>query len=432
VTLWYNRRTPSLGASSVPDFFPFAGIRYDSRNRGADLTARVAPPYDVIDEDQRRALEENHPENAVRLILPRDGEIDGDRYVRAASAYAGWCEEGVLVRDGEPRFYGYRMEFTDEHGQARHTTGVLGALGLPESGDGSVLPHERTLPKAKSDRLSLLRATRLNLDPIWGLSLTEGLTAQIDTSVPIGVCTDEDGTVHSLFAIDDPAQQQAISDAVAATSLVLADGHHRFETALTYRDERRQAGITDPGADAIMAFVVELAEEQLSIEAIHRLVHVPDGALPAGSALRDGLTEAFNVTAAGPNTPEGVVALESAMRESGGIGLVDSKGLALLVVDRALATRALEDEPAPVAGTDAALFETVVVPLLSGASFEYRHDAVGVAALVASGVADAALLLRPVSVADTRAAAIARVRMPQKTTFFAPKPRTGMVFRSLD
>jgi uncharacterized protein (DUF1015 family) len=417
--------------SSVPDFFPFAGFRYD-RDRGDDLTARVAPPYDVIDEDQRRRLEAAHPENAVRLILPRDGDVDGDRYDRAAADYRRWCAQGVLVRDPEARFYGYRMDFTDEHGHARHTLGVLGALALPESGDGTVLPHERTLPKAKSDRLALLRATRLNLDPIWGLSLTEGLSAAIDTSRPLGSCTDEDGTVHSLFGIDDPARRQVIRDAVAATPVVLADGHHRFETALNYREERRRAGVTDPGADAIMTFVVELAEDQLSIEPIHRLLHLPGDGHTAAASLRDLLASAFTVTAAGANTAAGVDALESAMRASGALGLVDPDGLALLVPRRDVTAPALAHEPAPVAGTDAALVEAVVVPLLTGASIEYRHDARGVAALVASGVADAALLLRPVSVADTRAAALAGVRMPQKTTFFAPKPRTGMVFRSLD
>ena len=220
----------------MPDFFPFAGIRYDSRNGGTDLTARAAPPYDVIDEEQRSALEASHPENAVRLILPRDGAVEGDRYERAAAAYSKWCDDGVLVRDPAARFYGYRMDYTDEHGRARQTTGVLGALALPEPGDGSVLPHERTLPKAKSDRLALLRATRMNLDPIWCLSLTEGLTARIDTGNPLGTCTDEDGTRHSLFGIDDPAAQAAIRDAVGASPLVLADGHHSFETALAYRD----------------------------------------------------------------------------------------------------------------------------------------------------------------------------------------------------
>jgi hypothetical protein len=174
-----------------------------------------------------------------------------------------------------------------------------------------------------------------------------------------------------------------------------------------------------------MAFVVELADDQLSIEPIHRLVHLA----PADAGLRQLLSGSFTITAAGPNTSDGVEQLERSMHEEGGMGLVDGDGLALLVPTSGPAAGADDD---PAARTDAARFETVVVPLLAGASIEYRHDAPAVAALVAKGVADAAFLLRPVSVADTRAAALAGIRMPQKTTFFAPKPRTGMVFRTLD
>jgi hypothetical protein len=171
--------------------------------------------------------------------------------------------------------------------------------------------------------------------------------------------------------------------------------------------------------------VVELADDQLSIEPIHRLVHLA----PADAGPRQLLSGSFTITAAGANTPDGVERLERSMKQEGGMGLVDGDGLALLVATSGPSTGADDD---PAARTDAARFETVVVPLLGGASIEYRHDALAVAALVAKGVADAAFLLRPVSVADTRAAALAGIRMPQKTTFFAPKPRTGMVFRTLD
>ncbi len=412
----------------MPDFFPFAGIRYDSRNGTDDLTTRAAPPYDVIDEEQRAQLEATDPHNAVQLILPRDRTRTDDRYDVAAGTYRAWCATGVLAQDPAPRFYAYRMDFRDEQQRPRSTTGVIGALALPEPGDATVLPHERTLPKAKSDRLALLRATRVNLDPIWGLSLTEGLSDLLaPTAAPLTTCTGEDGAHHTIWAIDDPRAQQAVRDAVRATPLVLADGHHRFETALTYRDERRRAGIADPGAGAIMALVVELADEQLCIEPIHRLLH-----LPAGADARRLLADAFTIEPAGPNSPEGVAALQAAMAARPGLGLVDGEGLAVLVTRSDVAAAALAGEEPAVARTDAALVEAVVVPRLEEATIEYRHDAIGVAGLVAKGAADAALLLRPVSVADTRAAALARARMPQKTTFFSPKPRTGMVLRSLD
>ncbi len=217
----------------MPHFSPFAGVRYDPQTAGAPLDALAAPPYDVVDDDHRASLEAADEHNSVRLILPRDAELDGDRYARAAATFAEWCGRGVLVRDATPRFYAYRMTFTDTHGNHRHTRGVIGALGLPEPAGGDVLPHERTLPKAKSDRLSLLRAMRVNVDPIWALSLASGVTELTEGATPLATCRDTDDVVHALGAIDDPAAIAAISDLVGSSPLVLADGHHRFETAIT-------------------------------------------------------------------------------------------------------------------------------------------------------------------------------------------------------
>lgn len=405
----------------MPEFRPFSGIRYDLSEVGGGIDGLIAPPYDIIDEDQRVTLEESHPLNSVRLILPRDSRADGDRYQRAAGDLSTWRASGSLVTDATPRFYGYSMDFVDPHGVERRTVGVLGALGLPRPGDGSILPHERTLPKAKSDRLALLRATRANLDPIWGLSLTEGLTGLVDTSTPLAGCRDSEGVEHTLYAIDDPNRCASISEAVARTPLVLADGHHRFETALAYEEEVRTETGEPGGASAILALVVELAEEQLCIEPIHRLLQ-----LPAAIDARSALGVEFRVFDAGPNTPEATGALVERMASEGGIGLADGAGLSLCVPRSA---RPGED---PVASTDAALVEDVVLPLLPGAEVTFRHDARACVALVDKGSASAALLLRPVSVTSTRAAAEARLRMPQKTTFFWPKPRTGFVFRSLD
>jgi uncharacterized protein (DUF1015 family) len=407
----------------VPVFTPFAGVRYDCGAAHAQLDALVAPPYDVVDDDQRAALEARDAHNSVRLILPRDAERTDDRYEQAAAAFARWRDAGVLVADRAPRFYAYRMVFTDTHGRSRHTRGVLGALGLPEDGNADVLPHERTLPKAKSDRLSLLRAMRVNVDPIWGLSLANGLTALTEQATPLGTCRDDDGVLHEIGAIDDPRVQAAITELVASSPLVLADGHHRFETALNYRNELRSAGIEPAGANAIMTFVVELVDDELCIEPIHRLVD-----LPAGVDLRARLADVFTIR----DAPDDIDALEDAMRAEEALGIVDERGLALAIPDPSARTQALAGEHDAVAHTDAAVVEALVVPRLPEASWHYRADASSVAALVDKRAASAAILCSPVSVAQTRAAAVDRVRMPQKTTFFWPKPRTGMVFRTLD
>jgi uncharacterized protein (DUF1015 family) len=175
-----------------------------------------------------------------------------------------------------------------------------------------------------------------------------------------------------------------------------------------------------------MALVVELAEDQLSVGAIHRLVH---GAPPD---LRGRLGTAFEVRDAGPNALDGVGRLEHRMREEGGLGLVDHDGLALLVPRSAVLAADLDGLPEPLAEVDASRFDAGVRPQLGDAELSYRNDAATCAALVEKGAADAAVLLRAVTVGQIRTAAFGRVRMPEKTTFFEPKPRTGMVFRLLD
>ncbi|HET9770188.1 MAG TPA: DUF1015 domain-containing protein, partial [Acidimicrobiia bacterium] len=188
----------------VPDLFPFPGLRYQRAALDADLSAVTAPPYDVIDEEGRSRLEARHPHNAVRLILPRDAE-SGDRYRNARETLDQWRAGGILAAD-TPHLYVYRMAFTDEAGEARRMTGVVGALELSPPGDGAVLPHERTMAKAKSDRLDLLRATRANLDPVWGLSLAEGLSDLLEPVIaggqPAASCLDDDGVEHSVFPVE--------------------------------------------------------------------------------------------------------------------------------------------------------------------------------------------------------------------------------------
>jgi uncharacterized protein (DUF1015 family) len=397
----------------VPRFLPFRGLRYTTD----DLAEAAAPPYDVIDDDERAALADRHVRNAVQLILP-DGPA-ASRYTTAAALLADWQAHGFLAIDAEPRFYGYRMRFHDDTGRERTTDGILGALELPEAaGTGDVLPHERTLPKAKSDRLALLRATRANLDPIWGLSPGAGLSRLASGGSLLANCTDTDGVEHSISAIDDPTAVAAIEAAVAGAPVVLADGHHRFETAINYRNEQRSAGIAHPGDDAIMCLVVELADDQLYVQPIHRLL----SGIPSGFDLRAALAGHGTLSDAGPNTADGVASLSARMRTEGGLGLVDAAGLAFLAPH--------DTDPGT---SDAARFEAVVTPALpESVDVSYRDDAATCASLVDKGVAAAAVLLRPVTVAQIRTAADARTRMPQKTTFFAPKPRTGAVFRLLD
>jgi uncharacterized protein (DUF1015 family) len=401
----------------VPDFQPFRGLRYDLSRASTNLGELVSPPYDVIDDDERTSLEQRSPYNAVHLTLPREGDWL-DAYQRAARLLGEWRTEGVLTPDPTPRLYRYQMDHTDGDGTPRSTVGVIGALGLASLDSGSVIPHERTLAKAKSDRLNLLRATRTNLEPIWGLTLAHGFSALATADGPVVAdCVDAAGACHSLAPIDDPDHIAALRALMASAPVVIADGHHRYETSLAFRDEIAALGGGPSGADAIMTFVVELAADQLRVRAIHRLLRGEPS-----RPLRRRLVEAgARVEPVADPVEPGAVA--------GTLLLVDADGPALVHPS----PEALARVPATLRHVDSARFEAAIVPLLEPSeTVDYRHDAAVCRDLVARGEATATVLLAPVPVDVIEAVAHAGQRMPQKTTFFAPKPCTGLVLRDLD
>jgi uncharacterized protein (DUF1015 family) len=397
----------------VPRFLPFTGLRY-SRSHVPSLDDVVCPPYDVISESERAALEARSPYNIVRLELPHE-DGPGNRYERAAQLLDGWRDGGILHRDGSPQFYGYRMRFTDTTGASRQTLGVIGALGLEAPGSG-VLPHEETTPKAKTDRLELLRATRANLSPIWGLSAESGLSQLCQPPAhPAEHATDDDRVVHELWPISDPARMAAITDAVGAQPVLIADGHHRYETALSYRGERAGQGDAGEDEDFVLALVVELADEQLTVQAIHRLLLD----LPAGFDLPEALDPWFDVTPTGP--PDRTLAAR--MADAGALAVLTRSGTWLARPRPAVRDAASHD-------LDSSRLD-VALAQLPPHQLVFQHGWDHAAAAVATGQADAAVLLRPATVSQIGAISHGGVRMPPKTTFFWPKPRTGMVVREL-
>jgi uncharacterized protein (DUF1015 family) len=394
----------------VPRFEPFSGIRYDPDRVALDEV--LAPPYDVISAEDLAELEARSPNNAVRLELPRD-EAARDRYTAAQCRLDEWLASGVLVTDDEPSFYVYRMGFHDEAGRARQTSGVIGALELSVPGEGDVLPHERTMSKPKDDRLNLLRACRANLSPVWGLSLATGLSQLCELpGPPTARGTDEDGVHHRLWRITQPGVIAAISDAVSAAPVVIADGHHRYETALHYRDEiRRERGTSTAGdEDLLMAYIVELSDEQLTVRPIHRLL----SGLPDDFDLVAALSAAFDVFDGGAPTPD----IAARMDDAGALGLVTG-GQAWLLRPRG----EVDPDEGDADRLDAALASLPPFDVV------YQHGVDNTLGLLDKGDAQAAVLLRATTVEQIASAAHARRRMPAKSTFFYPKPRTGLVFR---
>jgi uncharacterized protein (DUF1015 family) len=370
----------------VPQFQPFPGLRY-SPTHISSLDDVVCPPYDVISETDRTALAARSPSNVVRLEMPTapDGE---DPYQAAALLLDAWRDGGILHRDHDPAFYGYRMTYRDDAGRTRSTIGVIGALGLEPPGEG-ILPHEHTTPKARSDRFDLLRATRTNLSPIWGLSAGTGLTALVGgPSHPAEHTTDGEGVLHEMWPITDQDQVDDIAGAVADAPVLIADGHHRFETALAFQAEERARTPERAGDhDQVMALVVELAEEQLAVQAIHRLIR--------------GLPHDFDIVAA----------------------LVTAAGAWFARASMATVASATHD-------LDSSRLD---VALASWPAHElsYQHGWEASVDAVRSGAAQAAVLLRAATVGQIAAISHGGVRMPAKTTFFWPKPRTGLVLREL-
>ena len=402
----------------VPRFQPFHGLRYVQGI--APIDDVTAPPYDVVDAAERAHLAAKSPYNAIHVELPEpDSESGIDRYEHAAKLFSAWEADGALSYDETPAFYIYRMRFVDEHGISHSSTGVIGALEVDAAGLGLVLPHEQTMPKPKGDRLDLLRATARNTSPIWGLSLAEGLSLicadAIALETPIRV-TDEADIIHELFVVSDPAVLSAISTLVNSTPVVIADGHHRYETAKFYREEQHELHDDEPGDyDSVMALVVELTPDELFVQAIHRLV----AGLSSDVDVLAEFAEYFEIS----DGPDDTAELGKHLVEQGALGLVTNSGNYYLKPKAIIAEKA-------EAELDSSRLD-VALGALPAHELVYQHGTAHVAAAVKSGAAQFGVLLRPATVAQIAETAHSGKRMPPKTTFFYPKPRTGMVYRHI-
>ena len=396
----------------MPRFEPFSAIRY--RLDRCDLDRVAAPPYDVLSEADLDTLEARDPHNIVHVDVPRERDGDG-RYEAAGRRLAEWIHDGVMERDAAPTFTLYRMSFVDEAGTARETVGVIGGLEVVDEGAGGVLPHERTTPKAKTDRLDLTRATLTNLSPVWGLSLAAGLSELlVESGEPVGSVT-VDGVTHSVERVSDPSRVAAISAKVGSEPVVIADGHHRYAISRTYRDEVRAAtGRRDTDAELTMTYVAELISEQLSIEAIHRLYDDT-----TADALLAHLATRFDLDPAGRIEP--AITIEMAQR--GSLCFVHPDGTGTWLTPKADMFHGVRDLDSMRLEHALADFDHTV---------GYQHGVGHIVDAVTSGAHVAGILIRPVGIAEIRRTADEGLLMPPKSTFFTPKLRTGMVLRPLD
>ncbi len=433
----------------MPEIRPFRGLRYAADAVG-DLGAVVAPPYDVIAPEQQAQLIARHEKNVVRLDLPPTelGDESGDdRYRRAARTLAAWRSDGTLHKDPRPAVYVYEQTYRVPGTDVERTQrGFFARLRLEAFGpEAGVLPHERTLAAPREDRYRLLRATGVNTSPVVGLydDPARGAAATLAEAAagPPGIdVVDDDGVGHRLWVVEADAEAagtaRALIEVAAGAPVTIADGHHRYETALRYRDERRMSRSCeeDPAFDYILMLFLA-ANEPLTVLPTHRVVR---GLGPDGLAgLRERLAGMFEVRPAGREELERTFRTNLDGGGQGRLGLW-TRGEGLILVAR---REAFEDVDGTVGGAVRGLDVWLLGAALErlwgidaaavagGDRVAYSKSAAEAIARVESAAdgSDAAFLLDPTPVASITAVAEAGEVMPQKSTYFYPKALSGLV-----
>jgi len=414
----------------MADVQPLRALRYDLAKVGA-LQDVVAPPYDVIDPRQREELAARSPYNVVRIDLP---EGEPDPYAIAAATLERWRAEGAVVEDDGPALWTLTQDYTGPDGRKLTRHGVFARVRVEDYGPGRIRPHERTHPGPKEDRLRLTRATKANLSPIFSLydDPSHAADAVREAAQPFAVTTDDDGTVNRLGRVTDEAVIEGFQQALSSAELLIADGHHRYETARVYADE---VGGEGPHRYVLMCLVA-LQDEGLTIFPTHRLIR--DTTRQTQEALGTTLKELFEVepiehSQLRPPDGEGPLTM----------GYIDSffkRGFRLTLKDQGSADEALAGMPEPYRHLDTAILEALVLkgPLglteddiahLNGLGYSRTDDEA--LQLVLSGEYDAGFFLRSTPVQQVRDIAAAGVNMPPKSTYFFPKVPTGLLFNPL-
>jgi uncharacterized protein (DUF1015 family) len=409
---------------------PLRALRYDLEKTGG-LQPVVAPPYDVIDAEQRAELEARSPYNVVRIDLPEGGE---DRYQRAAELLDQWRQEGVVVQDQEPALWTLSQDYVGPDGQQRTRQGFFARVRVQAYGEGRIRPHERTHPGPKEDRLRLTRATRANLSPIFSLYSDPAGSAwgALREAEPWAQTTDADGTVNRLGRVKDPAAIDHAVSALKDTELLIADGHHRYETARVYAEE---IGGEGPHRYVLMCLVA-IQDPGLTVFPTHRLIRGLTS--EQQEALAATLRQDFDIEelastselAPGPGTQVRVGYIDSHFR----------RPYMLTLKDPAIADAALPGHAEPYRQLDTAVLEAVVLKGTLGMSdhdidelngLGYARDFAQALELIEDATYDAAFFMAPTPVPRVHEVAAAGESMPPKSTYFVPKVGTGLLFNPL-
>lgn len=424
----------------MADAQPFRALHYDLEVTGG-LDPVTSPPYDVIDPEQRAQLASRSPWNVVQIDLPLAPEPGGDPYEEAARLLGRWREEGAVVQDEEPAFWALTQEYTGPDGKVRTRTGFFAAVRVEEYGPGKIRPHERTHPGPREDRLRLTRATRANLSPIFSLySDPDGLaTAALEAATagePWATQVDADGTVNRLWRRPEGDPATRLHETLADSELLIADGHHRYETARVYADE---VGGEGPHRYVLMNLVA-LEDPGLTVFPTHRLVTGLADDPARLAALKAELERCFEISELDSEEelpPDGLS--PDGRLQFGYLDAIERQPLRLVLRDQAIADEALAEYPEPYRRLDTAVLEVLVLTEPLGLSEEdishldglgYSRSDAEALAMIGNGF-DAGFFMSGVPVNQIREIAAAGVNMPPKSTFFTPKVPTGLLFHSL-
>lgn len=422
---------------------PFAALRYHTAKAGR-IEELTCPPYDIISEEERQALLERNPYNMVRLELPK-GE---DPYAGAKEVLDRWMEEEILKRDMDEAIYIYEEEFLDgvDHGETKKLKGFICRVKVEDFSSGVVLPHEETLSKAKEDRLNLMKATNCNFSQIYSLYMDEGGVTgkRLDnlTATTAPRYEFSDGLVtHRLWVVNDKLAIRAVCEDFADRKLYIADGHHRYETAINYRNYCRENQVYAPGSEYVMMMLVDMAHPGLVVFPTHRLVR--DLEEFDGEKLLRDCAEYFEIS-----EKENPDAMEQELRREYDLGKKafgfyrggDSWTL-MTLKDLSVMEEVLPEKSPASRGLDVSVLHNLVLERLLGIDREnmanqknltYTRSLPEALESVRKGESVCAFLLNPTRVEEIGAVAAAGEKMPQKSTYFYPKIITGLVINPLD
>jgi uncharacterized protein (DUF1015 family) len=423
----------------MADVQPLRTLRYDLAAVGS-LDAVAAPPYDVIDAPLRAELAAKSPFNVVEVDLPEAN--GGDPYLHAQTTMEAWLQQGIVTREREPAIWAMTQDYTGPDGNSYTRHGFFCRVRVEDYGPGRIRPHERTQPGPKEDRLRLTRATRANLSPIFSLfpdpdgaawSTLEPRTSDED---PYATVTDADGTLNRLWRVADAGTIERVQKILADRELLIADGHHRYETARVYAQE-----VGGEGEHAyVLMFLCSLQDSGLTIFPTHRLLtDLSDES--RRQALRSAIERQFEVSEVPPEELEPRAGAGSERVQFGYLDSFHRRPLRLTLRDQSFADEALAGRSGAYRHLDTAVLEALILKGALGMSEDdvankrglaYSKDFADAREAVQSGRADAAFFMRATPVEQVREVAEAGESMPPKSTFFYPKIPTGLVFNPLD